>query len=112
MEEVTTTGGDASEAMEHLRHFIPQGNWHRAKYLSDVAPHEYIRMREEPRLATDLIWTIRDYGVDEEFTLHNYRKTYRYLYLGEYKYWYMEPFLGNSKLHHDSIVNRARVERD
>ena len=109
MEEVTTTGGDASEAMEHLRHFIPQVKWHKAKYLSDVAPHEYIRMREETRLATDLIWTIYDYGVDEEFRLRNHRKTYRYLYLDGYKYWYMEPFLGDLKLHHDSIVNGAQV---
>ncbi len=109
---MTEKGGDAQEAKEHLRQFVPQGNWHTAKYLSDVAPHQYIRMREEPKLASDLIWTIHDYGVDEEFQVYGHKKMYRYYYLDGYKYWYMEPFLGGGELHPDSVVNRAKVEGD
>jgi len=109
MEEVTTTGCDATEAMEHLRHFIPQGKWHTAKYLSNVAPHEYIRSKEEPKLAADLIYTIHDYGIDEEFQVYNHRAVYRYYYLDGYKYWYMKPFLADGTLDPDTVVNRAKA---
>ena len=109
MEKVPTTGGDAQEARDHLRNTIPQGKWHKAKYLSEAAPHEYIRSKEEPKLSADLIYTIHDYGVDEEFQVYSHKAIYRYYYLDGYKYWYMKPFLADGTLDPDTVVNRAKA---
>jgi hypothetical protein len=90
-----------------LQTAIAEGKWHHAKYLSAVAPHEYIRSREEPELSADLIWSIKERGRDEEFKIYGHKKTYRYLYLDGYKYWYMKPFLEDGTLDPDTVVNRA-----
>ena len=90
---------------------ISEGNWHTAKHLSDVAPHEYVVLRENPEVATSLILAIKDHGEDElyEIKKYNHKKMYRCLYIGEYKYWYMSPFLPDGSIHPKSIVNRAKV---
>ena len=88
-----------SEATGVLRGLIPDANWHTAKYLSDVAPHQYIRKHEEPDLASKFISAIGEHGVNEEFTIYGRTKIYRYLYLDGWKYWYIDP-----------VVNRANSE--
>lgn len=67
--------------------------WTFAKTYAKFAPHEWVAVGKTiaPTFARQAAEAIEDHGVDEEFRVFRHVKTYRYLYLGGYKYWLMDP---------------------
>ena len=64
-------------------------------------PHEWLARRDVPPQIFDwLVATIYHHGQEEMF----YRKTYKYLYVGDHKYWCM----GNP-ISQTTIINRAKA---
>ena len=83
---------------------LEENVWHFAKTLSHM-PHYYTR-RKEWKKSEDFTW-ICDYidknAVEETFKLTgNY--VYKYLYLGDFKYWVMER---DKKSNEQILINRA-----
>lgn len=71
-----------------LNRFINSQNWIFAKTMADI-PHWYC-LKANCDNPEDWVWfvkTIEQFGVNGQFC----GKTYRYLYWGEYRYWYMDP---------------------
>ena len=74
--------------------------WIWARTYADIAPHWYIREREQPDMFNTLQKAIKEYGVNEWYT--NYKKNKyicRYLYLDEHKYWRMGSILNRALIH-------------
>ena len=74
--------------------------WKTAKTYANTAPHEYIVKKWNPTVWDALAAAIDRYGIDQEFRLFKSRNTYRYLYIGDYRYW-----------HYEIILNRARADQ-
>ena len=85
-----------------VEEFLDKGNWHWAKTFEKFAPHWYIRSHEEPEIYKFLKGQIKDHGVEEEFRIYRTVKTYRYLYIGGFKYWETDPS-------DTIIINKAKV---
>jgi hypothetical protein len=85
---------------------LERGRWTFAKTYARFAPHEWLA---KGRTITpgDFLFAacmIQEHGVDEEFQVFHHRRTYRYLYLGRYKYWLMED------AETSTIINRVPIE--
>lgn len=82
--------------------YIEKVRWQFAKTMPRT-PHWYTVMRWAPGLESEMRWfavMIEKYGKQELF----YGRPQTYLYLGEYKYWKMEP------IHECDLINRARID--
>tara|TARA_R100001460_G_scaffold8441_4_gene20876 strand:- start:3484 stop:3753 length:270 start_codon:yes stop_codon:yes gene_type:complete len=86
--------------LSEFEHEIENADWIWAKSYADTAPHWYIRDSEHPLLYGMLLHQIKEHGVDENYT-NDKGNTYicRYLYYGNYKYWWMRP-----------VINRAIIK--
>ncbi len=80
--------------------------WTFAKSYAKTAPHEWVAIGRtiSEQFARRAAQAIVDHGVDEEFRIFRTVKTYRYLYLGGFKYWIM------SEPHEIQIINRVAVK--
>ncbi|MFC1454759.1 hypothetical protein ACFLQI_01580 [Candidatus Undinarchaeota archaeon] len=67
--------------------------WTFAKTYADRAPHEYFLQEQNPELFAELSKEIDQNGFDQEFSLDGHTDTYRCLYLGNHKYWYIDNVL-------------------
>lgn len=88
-------------AKEHIEEIVSRGNWKFAKTMKKF-PHEYVVKGESIGLL-DYICLHRYiliYGEDRKF----FKTTIKYLFVDEYKYWYMSDNLNISR-----IINRARI---
>ena len=76
------------ETKNLINRFINSQDWIFAKTMADI-PHWYCLKRncEDAAAWRWFVQLIDLYGVEGSF----YGKTYRYLYWGEYRYWYMDP---------------------
>ena len=74
---------------------IKAQKWTYAKTYAKTAPHEYFLHHQNPELFKALAAKIERSGVDEAF----YSRTFRYLYLGAYKYW-----------RYDNVLNRTKIK--
>ena len=83
--------------MSRLQNDIDAQPWTWAKTYEGFAPHEYFKSWDNPPLFRKLLDMIEHEGRDEPFRIFKTVKTYRYYYLGEYKYWRMEGILNRTK---------------
>lgn len=72
--------------------------WKEAKTFSKVAPHEYILYKNYPKEFLEYQQEIAKHGAYQEFTIFGHTKTYKYLYLGDYKYWIVDVVLNRVKV--------------
>ena len=77
--------------MKKLETMIDSINWTATEYCS---PHEYFRRDQNPAAFDYMCSLIDTYGKDEKF----YKTTYRYLYVGEWKYWHFQIILNRAKI--------------
>lgn len=73
-------------------------HWTFAKSMPDI-PHEYIVADHYPEKAKEINAFIAEI-VKSGYTKKFYTKEYKYLEIGEYKYWVIE-----------NIINRAKIDR-
>lgn len=87
-----------------IEKMIGEQPWRNAKTYEKFAPHEYIIKQWNPDLFNALYQLIKEQGVNEKFKLfNNPPRTYKYLYLGEYKYWSIYPVLNREK-----VINKCQ----
>ena len=89
----------AAVTHEQLEEMCNQQKWKWAKTYADFAPHEYFVKFQNYKLFKALQRIIANEGVDEEFRIFTTVKTYRYYYIGDYKYWDCV-----------TVMNRTRVD--
>ena len=65
--------------------------WVSAKTYAKFAPHQYVVRHKTISSEVLLVLhaAIVEHGVDETFAIYGHEKTYKYLHMGEFKYWYM-----------------------
>ncbi|MFI5300219.1 MAG: hypothetical protein ACHREM_19190 [Polyangiales bacterium] len=71
-------------------------------------PHWYVMKPWNPEhedAFMELARLIFEAGRDEQWGTGVYERTVRYYYLGDYKYWVMDPTIGATDL-----INRARLD--
>lgn len=78
------------DELAELVAMIEAGSWHVTDY---IAKHSYITIHKQPELFRKLADAIDKYGYNAKF----FKTTYRYLNIGEYRYW-----------HYQIVLNRAR----
>lgn len=85
-----------------LFHFIHNAEWHFAKTMPQI-PHWYCLLKEcEDK--DEFLWFARyiwEHSIPGEFLGH----TYKYFYLGMYKYWIMD-----TSLEECDLINRDEVK--
>ena len=87
-----------------MQNFVEGSRWINSKTYEKTAPHEYIfkynlSSIEQEKFYRAVLY-IRDMGVDKKF----YSKTFRYLHMGNYKFWtYGDP------AKETYILNRAKI---
>ncbi len=89
-----------AEMEAELIKVIEAQRWKTAKTYAKTAPHAYIVKKWNPKVWDALAAAIDRYGVDQEFRLFKSVNTYRYLYIGDYRYW-----------HYEIILNRTRADQ-
>lgn len=95
--------------LTRLSKFVETVPWTFAKSYAKY-PHWWLHLN---KLSTqtdrqdffELVKNIFENGVDEDMWFGRTKKTYRYLYLGKYKYWVMDPSIEETDL-----INRAEVK--
>ena len=86
-------GSQRGDMMKHdftqLETRIGEQRWQNAKTYEKTAPHEYFIDKWNPALFAALRDAINTHGVKEKFQLTKTSRvyTYKYLYLGGYRYW-------------------------
>ncbi|OYT62418.1 hypothetical protein B6U67_04490 [Methanosarcinales archaeon ex4484_138] len=85
--------------LAHLEKQISEQRWQNAKTYEKIAPHEYFIDKWNPELFAALKDAIHQYGVKEKFQLTKTSRvyTYKYLYLGGYRYWNIGSVLNRAK---------------
>jgi len=73
---------------QRVQRFVDSQEWIFARTMADI-PHWYCLKRNcsSPDEWDWFVHYMEDYGICGQF----YGKTYQYLYLGEYRYWMMDP---------------------
>ena len=89
---------------------ISAGKWRDAKSYANIAPHQYFLRKDSPELYSVLTDLIRSDGRDEEFSLFGHKRTYRYFYHGEYKYWAYEILLNRARIDEPIRFPEARMK--
>lgn len=98
---------DIVNIKDSVSSFIETSEWVFAKTYKDFAPHEYVVVNSSDDIVKHFTTLIKICGKDEEFEIFNTKKTYRYYYYGDHKYWVM----GAGKEQPDiKIINRAKAE--
>jgi hypothetical protein len=81
-----------SDSLDTLRTSVEAITWTKTTY---IRPHEYFLRDDHPDVYGPLRQAIVEHGYDAYF----YRAPFRYLDLGEYKYWA-----------YDTLINRERLD--
>ena len=76
------------EDLERVHHFINRQEWHFAKTMPQI-PHWYC-LQKECDDKEEFLWFAR-YIQEHSKPGQFYGRTYKYFYLGQYKYWLMDP---------------------
>lgn len=90
---------------------IKKQAWVEATSYKDTIPHEYFVNRWNPKLFIELLRWIILFGRDEIFQIDIYKKRYRYLYLGEYRYWRDEVVMNRVKTKYITQKNGVSTQR-
>jgi len=93
------------EEEERIKFNLLSSTWHYAKSMPQI-PHSYTRAKEWKSIDefAEVIDLINKKGILEKWK----GKSYRYYYLGEYKYWTMDsPKLPS---HEHILINRAEIQ--
>jgi len=82
-------GDIMSDDLTQLDQQINKQRWQNAKTYEKTAPHEYFIDKWNPKLFIALRDKISTDGIKEKFQLTKTSRvyTYKYLYLGGYRYW-------------------------
>ncbi len=94
-----------------IMHLIAQAPWREAVTYRESWPHEYVVIQKDAQqelLAAFQARILRGEGVECQF-FHQPRP---YLFLGDYKYWIMDPVEDINPQTYDSVLNRALLYRD
>lgn len=78
-----------------LRKEITEQKWIFAKTYAKTAPHEYIVRKSSPKFFDKMKKLIDQEGYDAPWRDGT---IYRYLKIGDYKYWYIEDILNRDKI--------------
>ncbi len=102
--ETTQQSQLTEEALKKIQPLI--NAQYKFAYTMKYMPHWYtVRATwSDDRQYLDALEIIDEYGEDVKFG----KKTYKYLYIGEYKYWAMHE--GNYNV--SKILNRAKIKKD
>ena len=93
-----------------LTDLIARAPWREAVTYRDSWPHEYVlSIKDGQRELQDAIYTRFLDG--EGVTCRFFRVSNRYLFIGDYKYWFNNRWEGFDP-DDDNVVNRARLYRD
>ncbi len=98
---------DTSNIME----LIAKAPWREAITYRDTWPHEYVVILKDSQqelLAAFRRRILRGEGVECRF----FHQTRPYLFLGDYKYWVMDPVEDIDPETYDSVLNRALLYGD
>lgn len=90
-----------------LYKLINNQTWRNAKTFEKVAPHSYIVLHDNKKDFNKFCKYIEKYGRDEIFQLFDFKRKYRYLYLGDYRYWRDWIILNRTRV--DKIVHKNGV---
>jgi hypothetical protein len=89
--------------INNLNEEINKQKWTSAKTYVKTAPHEYIVDKQNPELFKTICGMIDKEGYYAEFTLFGNTKTYKYLKIGNYKYWHIDNILNRNLIHEENI---------
>jgi len=88
-----------------LESWIDKQKWIFAKSYAKTAPHEYLLLKDltekDKRIFKNLAKKIKEEGYDSYF----YKAKFRYLRIGEYKYWSMDKTIETTNL-----INRDKFD--
>lgn len=80
--------------MKELENRLQKQPFTFAKTYAKTAPHEYIVKGQNPELFDDVKAAIKEHGYNAKFG----KWTYRYLNIGEYKYWAFQTVLNREPI--------------
>lgn len=85
--------------LSQLEQQIGEQRWKNARTYEKTAPHEYFIDKWNPALFAALRGAINTHGIKEKFqlTASSRTHTYKYLYLGGYRYWNIGAVLNRTK---------------
>ena len=86
--------------LEELLQEASAQRWQFAKTYAKTIPHSYFVREWNKPLYKAFKKAIATYGKKEIFIVFSTRRTYRYLYLGEYRYWICED-----------VMNRVEIDK-
>ena len=95
----------------NITDLIANAPWREAVTYRETWPHEYVVIQKDAQqalLAAFCDRILRGEGVECRF----FHQTRPYLFLGDYKYWVMDPVEEIDPETYDSVLNRALLYRD
>jgi hypothetical protein len=92
--------------MKQLINQVEKVKWRKTTTFKPPCDHEYILKPQYPELWESLAKEIDEKGVMVEF----FGKEYRCLYMGEYKYWYIDDVLNRENIKNEQL--RAMQKRN
>lgn len=92
-----------ADVLDHLNDVIAKSYWRDSTTYPDHMQHSYCLQDKHPETVYLLKQAILEYGFDAPF----YSKTYRYLIIGDYKYWAYETLVNREVLE----LTKAREEK-
>ena len=94
-----------------LTELIARAPWREAVTYRDTWPHEYVLSEKDgQRELLDAIYARFQDG--EGVTCRFFRMRNKYLFIGEYKYWFNNKWEGFDPDGGENVINRARLYRD
>ena len=102
---------DSAPDTTKIMDLIAKAPWREASTYRDTWPHEYVVIQKDAQqelLAAFRQRILRGEGVKCRF----FHQTRPYLFLGNYKYWVMDPVEDIDPETYDSVLNRALLYRD
>ena len=102
---------DSTPDAANITDLIANAPWREAVTYRDSWPHEYVVIQKDAQqslLAAFCDRILRGEGVECRF----FHQTRPYLFLGDYKYWVMDPVEEIDPQTYDSVLNRALLYRD
>ena len=96
-----------------LTELIEQAPWREAVTYRDTWPHEYVLLLKDGE--RELMAAVRDRMKDGEALVGRFfNTTPTYLFIGDYKYWFMTHHdeIDLDQDHTEHVLNRARLYRD
>ena len=105
-------GGRKEQEME-LTELIAQAPWREAVTYRDTWPHEYVLLQKDGQ--GELMAAVRDrMQAGEGLVGRFFHTTPTYLFIGDYKYWFMahHDVIDLEQTHTEHVLNRVRLYRD